>query len=182
MESKKLLRAHMREIEKAFLASGKASRETSAVLSALERDSRFVSAGCVLMYMSIPGEVETADFIARWHGSKRIVIPRVVGEELELFEYDPDRLVPGYLGILEPSDDAVRVDPSEIDLAVIPGVAFSRLPDGRVLRMGHGKGFYDRLLPQLSCPKLGICFGFRVLSEIPSDAWDVPLDGLLCGE
>lgn len=182
MESKKSLRARMREMEKAFLASGKAAGGSSIVLSALERDSRFVSAGCVLMYMSIPGEVETADFVLRWHGRKRIVIPRVVGEELELFEYDQKCLVPGYLGILEPSGDAVRVDPSEIDLAVIPGVAFSRLPGGRVLRMGHGKGFYDRLLPQLSCPKLGICFSFRVVSEVPADAWDVPLDGLLCGE
>ena len=183
--TKKELRALMKAREKEFLCSGAAHESSEKVWAHVEALDAFRDASCVLCYMSIPGEVETPDFISRWHGRKRMVIPRVVGDDLELFEYDPQKLVPGYLGILEPSSDALCVDPSEVDLALVPGVGFcvdtgACSVAGKVLRMGHGKGFYDRLLPSLRCPTVGICFNFRLVDEIPSDPWDRPLDALVC--
>ena len=89
-----------------------------------------------------------------------------------------DRLQPGYKGILEPTPDATPVSPGEIELALIPGVAFAG-ERGAFSRLGRGKGFYDRLLPSLRCPKVGICYPFRLVDSLPTDPWDIPLDGLI---
>lgn len=107
---------------------------------------------------------------------KRFVLPLVVGDRLVLKEYTgPESLVPGYRGIFEPSADAITVSPEEIDFAVIPGVAFDR----KCRRMGRGKGFYDRLLPQVGCMKVGVGYDCQLLDGIPTDPWDVPLDAVV---
>ena len=123
------------------------------------------------LYMDIPGEVPTGDFIRKWYSTKRIVIPRVNGEQLDLCEYDPQKIQEGYKGILEPAAEATIVNPEEIELALVPGVAFTHSG----ARLGRGKGFYDRLLPKLKCPCIGIGFSFRWVDEIPTDPWDAPL-------
>ena len=165
------LRKQMKEAEKAFLASGKQDIETAAIWHRIEESSQFRNAGTILLYMDIPGEVATGDFIRKWHSAKRIVIPRVNGEQLDLCEYYPEKMQEGYKGILEPTADATIVNPEEIELALVPGVAFTHSGG----RLGRGKGFYDRLLPQLKCPCIGIGFSFRWIDEIPTDPWDAPL-------
>lgn len=171
MLSKKEIRAEMKRRESAFSLSDAAVAE---VWAPVEVGAEFAAAHTVLVYMDIPGEVPTLDFIERWRGAKRILIPLVVGEDLELCEYDPSHLVEGYKGIMEPSADARRVPPSEVDLALVPGVAFCER-DGRLWRLGRGKGFYDRLMPRMACPKFGIYFPFRLVDELPLDPWDQPL-------
>ena len=177
----------MKSLEAEFLASGDLFslhgpvEETVRIMSELEQLEQFRNASCVLAYMSMPGEVRTPDYLARWRAAgKRVVLPRVVGETLELREYDPAALVPGYRGIMEPSDSAALVEPSEIGLAVVPGMAFSfqKGPDGveRFYRLGRGGGFYDRLLPMLDCPLVGVCYPFRFVDSLPLDEWDMPLD------
>ena len=169
--TKQELRRLMKEAQADFLASGKAEAESAALWNAVENSDEFRTAATVLIYMDIPGEVPTADFIWKWRDQKEFLIPRVCGENLELCTWDPEKLVAGYRGILEPSDDAEKRAPETVQLALIPGVAFSK--DG--LRLGRGKGFYDRLLPKLHCICAGIGFSFRWLDEIPHDSWDVPV-------
>lgn len=178
MIDKKTLRAQMRDAEESFLLSGLSSAESARILSSLESDPAFVEASCVLMYMSMPGEVETHEFIRKWSREKTIAIPQVCGDSLVLFAYHPDRLTVGYKGILEPSFDADPVDVADVELAVIPGVAFACEEDRRIVRMGRGKGFYDRLLPRLNCPVYGVAFPFRKVDEVPYDSWDRFLDKL----
>jgi len=143
----------------------------------VERRSEFTGASTVLMYMSIPGEVPTYEIVQRWSKECSIVLPLVSGQELLLKRYEPEKLVRGYRGIMEPSYDAPDVDASAIDLAIVPGVAFCR-SNGKVKRLGRGGGFYDRLLPALNCFKLGVCFDFRVVDDLPCDPWDAVLDDL----
>ena len=144
-----------------------------AVWSAAEMMPEFMAAGTVLIYCALPDEVPTAEFIERWTGKKRIVVPLVVGETLSLKEYDPAKMHTGYAGILEPDSDAEEVDPEMIEMAFIPGVAFDR----RGNRLGRGKGFYDRLLPALKCPLAGICRDFQIVEDgIPADPWDRSVD------
>lgn len=180
----------MKSLEAEFLASGDflslhgPVEESVRILNELEKLGEFRDAGCVLAYMSMPGEVQTHEYLDRWHAAgKRVVLPKVRGEALALREYDPARLVSGYRGILEPSDEAAAVEPSEIELAVVPGVAFSfqKGPDGkeRFYRLGRGGGFYDRLLPGLGCPLVGVCYPFRLVDALPLDEWDMPLDLVL---
>ena len=135
----------------------------------------FENARTLLLYMSIPGEVPTREFIDRWCPRKQIAIPLVRGTSLELHRYDADSLVEGYYGIMEPSEDSAIIAPEEVDLAFVPGVAFT--PDGK--RLGRGGGFYDRLLPLIHCPRYGVCWNYRILQNLPTDEWDITMDGIL---
>ncbi len=173
--TKQEIRSEMRLRQKDFAASGKEMTEAAAIWAKVENLPEFISAGTVLLYMSIEGEVPASRFIEKWHTTKRILIPKVAGDDLLLFEYDPDRLTEGYRGIPEPSEDAVQAKYPEVDLAIVPGVAFTRSG----IRLGRGKGFYDRLLPHLACPKAGICFSYRIIPDIPTDFWDITLDKVI---
>lgn len=129
----------------------------------------------ILLYHSLPDEVLTESVIEYLHspegGNKRIVLPIVEGEYLTLKEYKPSELECGYRNIMEPQGTDV-VDPSEIEFAVIPGVAF----DCSCNRMGRGKGFYDKLLPSLMCTKAGLGYDFQIIEKIPCCEHDIPLD------
>lgn len=142
------------------------------ILSRLEEMESFKSSDSVLIYHALPDEVQTAAFLDRWCDAKQIVIPLVKGNDLILKRYDRFKIVPGYKGIPEPTDDAMTILPSEIDLAVIPGVAFDRCCN----RLGRGKGFYDRLIPSLKCPLIGLGFDFQVVDQVPVEIFDRKLD------
>ena len=101
-------------------------------------------------------EVQTHAFIEKWSRSKRIILPVVTGDELEL-------------------RGAPFTDYETIDLAVIPGVAFDRYGH----RLGRGKGYYDRLLPQIPASKVGICFPFQLIEEVPAEAFDFRMDTII---
>lgn len=139
----------------------------------VESDVSFKSAETVLVYYSIAGEPDTHTVLDRWLSmGKRVVLPVVVDDSLILKEYCPEKMTKGAFNIMEPSADSETVSPSDIDFAVIPGVAFDR----RGNRLGHGKGYYDRLLPELSCKKCGVAFEEAVIDEVPCDEWDFPMD------
>lgn len=120
-------------------------------------------------------EVQTHAFIEKWSRSKRIILPVVTGDELELRVYTgPQDLAIGSYGIAEPTG-APFTDYGTIDLAVIPGIAFDRYGH----RLGRGKGYYDRLLPQIPAPKVGICFPFQLIEEVPAEAFDFRMDTII---
>ncbi len=169
----------MKAAEKDFLASGKAGAESERILGKLEQSPEFRNAETVLAYMSIPGEVLTGGFLSAWYGRKKLLLPLVTPDGLELREYRPDCLVPGYAGILEPGADSELYMPGDVDFAFVPGVAFSvDGQSGKVWRLGRGKAYYDRLLASLECRVAGVAFPFRLLDDIPVDPWDRPLDML----
>jgi 5-formyltetrahydrofolate cyclo-ligase len=94
--------------------------------------------------------------------------------ELRLYS-GRDSLRVGAYNILEPVGP-VFSDYDSIDLAVVPGVAFTA--DG--IRLGRGKGYYDRLLPRIKARKIGICFPFQILHSIPAESFDIRMDEVIC--
>ena len=93
---------------------------------------------------------------------------------MRFLEYDPRRLVPGAFGILEPGPDARLCSPGEIDLLLVPGVAFTC----GGLRCGRGRGYYDRYLAQTAFRgfRLGVCFAHQLIDALPAEAHDVTMD------
>ncbi len=73
--------------------------------------------------------------------------------------------------IILPEDEPFP-DPSSIDLAVVPGVAY----DSAANRLGRGGGYYDRLIPQLRCLTVAPAFSFQILDEVPMEPWDRQVD------
>ena len=118
-------------------------------MEALEAYPPFQQAGTVLLYYSLPDEVCTHDFIRKWCDRKRLLLPVVVGDDLEL-----------------------RCFTGPADMAV--GAAGHRL--------GRGKGYYDRLLPHLRAVKVGICYPYQLLAEVPAEPFDVRMDAVVSGK
>lgn len=171
MDTKRQLRTLIAKKKKQ--QSDKLLQEWSALLlKQLEKHPRFTEARTVLLYYSLPDEVQTHDFVERWSKKKRIVLPTVKGDELELHYYtDKQDLRKGSYGIEEPTGE-VLTNLQKIDLAIVPGVSFDRKGN----RLGRGKGYYDRLLPKLSSYNIGICFHFQICMEIPTDPFDCPMN------
>ena len=78
----------------------------------------------------------------------------------------------------EPTADAEPLSGLEdTDLAIIPGRAFTESG----ARMGRGKGYYDRMLKDLTCPKIGVAFRCQLVDDLPTDSWDIPMDEVVLG-
>ncbi len=149
--------------------------ESKQILVLLEKHPVFQKAKTILLYYSLNDEVNTHPFIDKWCKQKSIILPKVIGNELDLKKYDgPKNLEKGAYGIEEPVGESFS-DYQAIDLAIIPGMAF----DNRGNRLGRGKGYYDRLLPKLSAYKIGICFPFQLVEEVPADQSDIPMDEVI---
>ncbi len=142
-------------------------------MSHLEQCKLFQKASCIALYHALPGEVQTAAFIDKWYQKKRLLLPLVDGDDLRMFQYDgPESVQTGAFGILEPKADGTEVKPEAIDLMIVPGVAFDRNHN----RMGRGRGFYDRLLSSVTSPKIGLCYEFQMVPEIPTEPFDIKMD------
>ncbi|MCD8165147.1 MAG: 5-formyltetrahydrofolate cyclo-ligase [Bacteroides sp.] len=142
------------------------------LFSLLEGFNYFRQAKTLLLYHSLPDEVSTHDFIEKWKGEKKILLPVVQGDRMNLCLYEgAAKCATGRFGIAEPLT-LPYTDYDGIDLALIPGVAFDRKGN----RLGRGKGYYDRILPRIKAPKTGVCFSFQLLDEIPSESFDIPMD------
>lgn len=170
--AKKLLRKVIKERKSQYSLSVLAEK-SDAVFTQVEQLPEFINAACIFAYMAMADEVQTQNFIRKWVGKKRVVLPVVKGDNLELREYSSeDSLVAGQsFGIMEPIEGRL-VLLSEIDLAIIPGVAFDRANN----RMGRGKGYYDKLLNRSNFYKIGVCFDFQLVDALPVDAFDEKMD------
>ena len=141
------------------------------VFSRLEETAAFLMADRILMYHSLPDELFTHAFLGKWGKRKRFYLPRVNGVNLEILPYDESRLELGSFHIEEPTGSDT-VDPQDIELVVVPAVAYDR--NGN--RLGRGKGFYDRLLRNTKATKIGVGYEFQLVDEVPSEPHDVAVD------
>lgn len=162
--------------------SGKQGR-SAAICRRVVSLAEYADAGTVLVYMHIRDEVRTSDLLAHlFQSGKTVVVPYCAGDELKLFRLsDRSELAEGTLGIPEPRQSLrTRADknvaPSQLDLLAVPGVAFDRT-GGRV---GHGRGYFDRLLARLrpDARSIGLAFECQLFDRVPMDDHDVRLDGI----
>jgi len=155
-----------------------------AISSTLEEQPEFAAAGVVLFYLDARSEVRTRHFLpAVLKQGKRVVVPYCVDEHIELFHLkDQNELSPGAFDVLEPRPElralpGKTVLPSEVDLVMAPGIAFDR-QGGRI---GHGLGYYDKLLEHLrpDAPIIALAFESQLFPEVPVDAHDICMDKVI---
>jgi len=172
--AKAALRRQMRAVREALPASACDARsaEITKRLLLLEELDRAVT---ILAFSSIRNEVRTrASMNAAWAAGKRVALPRVTGDELELHLVDAETvLVEGAFRVPEPRGDAVQIHPSEVDFALVPALAV----DPRGYRIGYGGGYYDKLIPRLerACT-CAVAYDFQLISEVPELPLDVAVD------
>lgn len=144
---------------------------SDAVFSVLFELEEWKNAESVLLYHSLPDELSTLSYLDKII-DKKLYLPKVNGEVLDILPYSGETLQIGAYNILEPNTTSGKVSPQDLDLIVVPGMAF----DTSKNRLGRGKGYYDRLLSSCQAIKIGVCYDFQFLEFIPCDKHDVKMD------
>lgn len=172
---KRALRSEMRKRTSELSPEAK-SRKSSAIFGRICRDEAVAGAKVIALYSSLPDEPSTADAVGMLSEGHTVVLPRVDGDDMEFFPYRREELRIGAFGIMEPTG-ATPVPPQEIDVIIVPGRAFS--PDG--VRLGRGRGYYDRYLSRkgFRALKIGVCFAEQLVGGIPSEEHDIRMDRII---
>jgi 5-formyltetrahydrofolate cyclo-ligase len=140
----------------------------------------------ISLFAGSGSEVDTEALILNLiEKDKPVYLPRVIKTpdgrpDLELYRVKiyPDDCRPGPFGIQEPDPEktARLQDPSRLDIILVPGLLF----DESGHRLGYGGGYYDRLLSCLDRTfKIGIAFQSQMVTRLPADPWDVPIDAVM---
>ncbi len=136
----------------------------------------YQQAGNVMFFLSFRSEVDTRPAVEKSMAlGKRICIPKALPETRELvpsllLDWEQD-LALGAYDIPEPRPETLRpVEPGEIDLLIVPGVAF----DCNGNRLGYGGGYYDRFFPLLrpETPLVALAFDLQIVPSVPVEEWD----------
>ena len=162
----------------------KARTSSEAVCRHLRDWLPFEQAHVVLSFIAFRNEIDLGRLFDDW-SDKRWIVPRVAdGAELGvdqrphlvLHPYDASRLVRHRFGMLEPAPDLPRVHPREVQMVLVPGVAF----DWRGGRLGFGGGYYDHLLPLADrAITVGVTYEELVLDAVPTEPWDYRVEWLV---
>lgn len=165
------------------LSTSERKERSSKIMTELFSSTEFKNARTIMSYVSKRDEVDTSEVIkASLKMSKEILVPVTIPEERKLvpsrlIDFDKD-LALGPYGILQPTPESIRpVSPDQIDLVIVPGVAFDKFGN----RLGRGAGYYDRFLAGVpkKIPRIGLAFDFQVLPVLPKDCHDLPVDKVL---
>lgn len=167
---KNLLKSHS-ELEK--------SKKSGIIKKKLFNEEEFKKAKVVMFYVSLEDEVDTLSMIDEaLEMGKRVCVPVILKEERRLIAGEikdrHEELESQHFGICQPNRDRVKEVPLEdIDLVIVPGIAF----DKKNLRLGRGHGYYDRFLCCLPrrTKTIGLAFDFQVVENLPKDPHDIPV-------
>lgn len=178
-----LLKKQLRQQLRARLESISPADRKKASLKAcalLRQQTIWQNAKNILFYAPIQDEIDLLMLLEEaLEAGKNVALP---GFNLETGTYEAFLVrggltdcVQGKFGILEPNKTCLKFGLNRLDLVLVPGVGFG--PDGH--RLGRGRGFYDRLLAQISGAKCGIAFDEQITTRIPAEMHDVKLNFIL---
>ena len=177
--NKKELRKIIKDRKRQY-SSSQLEELSLSVLSRLTDQESFRKAKIILMYYSLPDEVNTHTFIDEMTALGKTVLLPVVkdSENMEIREYSSRKdLTEGSFHIMEPIGKLFPPERyGEIKVGVIPGMSF----DEKGNRLGRGKGYYDRFLKKVpTLFKIGICFDFQKTDTIPIEETDIRMDCII---
>lgn len=133
---------------------------------------------CVAIYAPLPHEVNLLPLMQEYP-CHRFVFPLCLPEHKLRFHEVRDAagdMRPGAMNIPEPAPHTPAVAPDEIDVLIVPGVAFTRQGE----RLGYGGGFYDRYLPLCSRAQiLALAFAEQIVDFIPTEPHDLRINTII---
>jgi 5-formyltetrahydrofolate cyclo-ligase len=178
-----------KEIRKKILSIRDAIDENVKILKDYKIRNRliqmpeFIYSNKILLYASFRSEVDTMDLLKYCLNTNKIVVfPKVnrIKDCLNLYKISQiDDLKVGYAGILEPDvSESQRVVVNELDLIIVPGVAF----DENCNRLGYGKGFYDKLLKNFKKTTIGLAYEEQIIELLTVESHDVKINKIITDE
>lgn len=180
MKEKKEIRKIIDMRRKALSRDTKKTFDEEIFNKVIQSDE-YKKAKTIFIYASFEGEVDTHRIIKHALGNgKYICVPKILSKKegmkaVKIDSFKELKLSP--YKILEPENFNKAIDEKEIDLILMPGVAFDR-KGGRV---GYGGGFYDRFLDKIKKDafKIALAYDFQILEEVPMSEHDKKIDGII---
>jgi 5-formyltetrahydrofolate cyclo-ligase len=177
--AKAALRVEMRSVLKGINAHQRI-QDSLRACALLEKQNVWRRAARVLCYAPRTDELDIAPLIdAALADRKMVALPRFDAEtgtyQARRIDCAVSQLPPGYSGIREPSAECPVVPLDQLDLVLVPGLAFSL----GGCRLGRGRAFYDRILAGVRGRKCGLGFEEQIRHSIPVESHDVLLDCLV---
>lgn len=158
----------------------KRQSDSKRLCARLKEEPFFQAAGMILFFAPLPDELDLWPVLEETLAEGKVVALPCFDADNQF--YKPRRinnlhveLVSGRFGIREPAPHCIEIPLDDVDLVLVPGVAF----DLRGHRLGRGQGFYDRLLANFSGKKIGIAFDEQLVDTIPVEKQDVRMDCIL---
>ena len=164
----------------AELAESDIAKKVKSIEDRLFEFANFLEAKIALLYVSGDIEVQTKNIIKRAYSYNKIVVlpafdPKTFEMELMKVDKFAQELKPGPRGVPEPNAAHYKIVPIDrIDIAIIPGIAF----DEKGGRIGTGRGYYDRLIPNLAVTtrKVALTLEEQIIPQVPMESHDKHVD------
>lgn len=170
MHQKMQLREHFKTVATAAYAdSSLANKIGDQIVEILPRNIT------VAAFIARADEPSLQNILLQVGINLKVAFPKLVGSELEFFVCESTSdFIKNKLGIFEPNpNSSQRIEISDLFAVIAPGLAFDR----KGMRLGRGKGFYDRALASFSGLKIGVCASAQIVNtELPHDDFDVAMD------
>ncbi len=134
----------------------------------------YQTSAVILAYSPLPQEVDITPILTHaLKHNKQLILPAVnkINHELDLYQVHnlTTDLIKGPFKTKEPKSKSYLFPKTKIDLIFVPGIAFDKAGN----RLGYGHGYYDKLLANLTCAKIGIAFGAQITAaNIPTESHD----------
>lgn len=167
---------HLREL----LNEEEKVNQDEVIYKKLINSEFYMNAKVVFIYVSFGKEVDTQRIITKLlEDGKVVCVPKVISkkEGMKAIRINSlNELKVGYFGVLEPTSED-EITPEEIDLCVLPGLAF----DNHGGRLGYGGGFYDRFLCKVSeeAKLIAVAYTFQILDNVPMGLYDFRIQGII---
>lgn len=172
---KQSIRKTMKQ-KRLFLDKETFFHNSEIIFNKIINHSQYKKARIVGVYVSMNNEVDTHHLIEYMLKDHIVVTPKVNGNNMDFFRIESfSDLKEGYFHVLEPITKEV-VEPSDIDLMIVPMLAYDRNNH----RVGYGKGYYDKYFSRgFKGYKLGLAFSSQEVEKIENDAFDYALDEII---
>lgn len=144
-------------------------QEEAQLRELLFASAQWHNAQVIAVVLSTAMELNTQPIITRaWAENKQIVVPKIINKQMIFVEFKSDsELRTGQLNIKEPVSN-LTVDSDAIDLAIVPGLAFTRHGG----RLGYGAGYYDRFLVNFKGETVSLALNIQLLESLPMEPHD----------
>jgi len=162
---------------RARLSEAERQRASVEICNRIRNHSIWANAQSVLLYAALPDELDLTPLLeASLTAGKTTSLPsfdrQTRSYQCRIIKDPARELKPGHYQVLEPDDRCPVMQLKRLDLVLVPGVGFT--PGGD--RLGRGKGYYDRLLAQVTAVTCGVALDIQLVAQLPREPHDICLD------
>lgn len=177
--AKRALRAELRERRRIFTATERTHAE-SGITEQLTALVRSTGARSIAAYLATTHEPQTREFLRAAHLDDVTILLPISRSDglLDWAPYDGTDEDVDALGLPTPTTEVLGpIAINDVDLILVPAAAV----DTTGMRMGWGRGYYDRTLGSMAerPPVYAVVFDPEVIDSVPHEAHDAPVDGVV---